>query len=357
MREPATGRGRRATRADVARRAGVSDAVVTYTLNGGAPVAAATAERVLRAVAELGYQPNQSARALKSGSSRTLGLIMPDGPDPVFANPFFTEFTNAVEAAARRRGYALYMTPTSPDQAAVVTRLNDFATRQVDGVLIVPGDGSLDPASIDRIGIPWLQLNTVHEQPGIESLGVDLYGGAVLATEHLASHGHRRIAFIGEVDEREPRYRGWRDACERLGVEAGPSFESAYTRRSGYRAGLELATLDPRPAAVFAASDLIALGVLRALHERAVAIPEQVAIVSFDGSWEAEYSWPALTSVRQPIEEMADASVAALLDRAAPEERRHRLFSGDLVLRASCGEHETPTVSDPTESSAANPAD
>lgn len=339
MREPAAGRSRRTTRADVARRAGVSDAVVTYTLNGGAPVAAATAERVLRAVAELGYQPNQAARALKSGSARTLGLIIPDGPDPVFANPFFTEFANAVEAATRRRGYALYMTPTPPDQAAVVAQLNDFATRQVDGVMIIPGDGSLDPDIIDRIGLPWLQLATVHEQPGIESLGVDLYEGAVLATEHLISHGHRRIAFVGEVDEHEPRYRGWRDACERHGVEAGPASESGYTRRAGYAAGLALATADPLPAAVFAASDLIALGVLRGLHERGVAIPEQVAIVSFDGSWEAEYSWPALTSVRQPIEEMAEASVSALLDRSSPDERRHRVFSGELILRGSCGEH------------------
>jgi LacI family transcriptional regulator len=340
MRDAAPGPQRRATRADVARRAGVSDAVVTYTLNGGAPVARATAERVLQAVADLGYQPNQAARALKSGSSRTLGLILPDGPDPVFANPLFTEFANAVEGAARRRGYALYMTPTPPDQAAVVSRLNDFATRQVDGVLVVPGEGSLDPDVLDRIGIPWLQLNTVHDHDGVESIGVDLFAGAVLATEHLAAHGHRRIAFVGENDEREPRYRGWRAACERLGVEPGPALDTHYTREGGYAAGLELAALSPVPAAVFAASDLIALGVLRALHERGIRLPQDVAVVSFDGSWEAEYSWPALTSVRQPIEEMAEAAVAAILAPSAPTERRHRVFGGELILRASCGTHE-----------------
>lgn len=343
MREPATGRTRRATRADVARRAGVSDAVVSYTLNGGAPVAAATAERVRRAVAELGYQPNKAALALASGSARTLGLIMPDGPDPVFANPFFTEFANAVEAAARLRGYALYMSPTPPDQDAVVARLDEFATRQVDGVLVVPGDGTLDAPTIDRIGIPWLQLNTVHEQPGIDSLGVDLHGGAVIATEHLIEHGHDRIAFIGEVDEREPRYRGWHAACERHGVEPGPALESAYTRAAGYAAGRQLAAMTPLPAAVFAASDLIALGVLRALHEAGIGIPRQIALVSFDGSWEAEYSWPALTSVRQPIEEMARASVDALLARASVEDRRHRVFDGELVLRDSCGDHHSAT--------------
>ncbi|WP_243696883.1 LacI family DNA-binding transcriptional regulator [Labedella endophytica] len=339
MREAAPGPQRRATRADVARRAGVSDAVVTYTLNGGAPVARATAERVLQAVADLGYQPNQAARALKSGSAHTLGLILPDGPDPVFENPFFTEFANAVEAAARRRGYALYMTPTPPDQTSVVTRLNDFATRQVDGVLVVPGEGSLDPDVLDRIGIPWLQLNTVHEQVGVDSIGADLLGGAVLATEHLIAHGHRQVAFVGEIDEREPRYRGWLATCERLGVERGPALPSEYNRQSGYAAGLEIAAMDRPPAAVFAASDLIALGVLRALHERGVSVPDDVALVSFDGSWEAEYSWPALTSVRQPIEEMAEASVAAILDRTAPDERRHRMFRGELVLRASCGVH------------------
>lgn len=340
MSAPDAASSRRATRADVARRAGVSDAVVTYTLNGGAPVAPATAQRVREAVAELGYQPNQAARALKSGSARTLGLIMPDGPDPVFANPFFTEFANVVEIVARRRGYALYMTPSPPDETSVIGRLNEFATRQVDGVLIIPGAGTLDPGAIDAVGIPWVQLNTETELAGVDSLGVDLFEGATLATEHLIAHGHRQIAFIGDSGGSEPRHAGWQHACERHGVEAGPAIYSAYTRKDGYAAGLAIAELSPPPAAVFAASDLIALGVLRGLHERGIRIPDQTAVVSFDGSWEAEYSWPALSSVRQPIERMAEASVAALLDRATVGERRHRVFHGELVVRQSCGEHD-----------------
>ncbi len=112
-------RPRKPTRRDVARLAGVSDALVSYALNGGAPVAPETRRRILAAVAELGYRPNQAARALRSGSARTLVLAVPDHDDPVFANPFFAEYAAAIESAAWERGYALYTTATSPTKQGI----------------------------------------------------------------------------------------------------------------------------------------------------------------------------------------------------------------------------------------------
>jgi LacI family transcriptional regulator len=327
---------RRVTRRDVARRAGVSDAVVSYTLNGGAPVASATAQRVRDAIAELGYQPNHTAIALRSGSANAIAMIAPPGGEVVFANPFFAQFTNLVETDARERGYALFTASAAPGRNGVLDRARDFVARQVDGLIVISGE--LDHHIVlDSLGVPWVQINAPTPEPGVASVGVDLYGGAKIGTDHLIAHGHTRIAFVGEGPE-EPRHRGWRDACAEAGVAAEPFQYAAYSRESGYAAGLALAERKDRPSAVFVASDLIGLGVLRAMHEKRVSIPEAIAIVSFDGSWASEYSWPRLTTVRQPIEAMASAALEKLLN---PHENisAHQTFEGKLVIGDSCGTH------------------
>jgi len=328
---------RKSTRKDVAERAGVSVAVVTYTLNGG-PVASATAEKVLKAVAELGYQPNRTAQALKSGSAHTLALIVPDD-----TNPFFTELAHAVELTARKRGYALYIAPSPTDRPVTAERLTDFASRQVDGVLIVPGDVPLDVSDLRNVGIPWSLIAASSSIPGITSFGVDLYGGAVAATEHLiADHGYRRLGFIGDTSGgTEPRHLGWLTSCRAHGLDPGPALHAPFTREGGHAAGLELTRSASLPEALFVASDMIGVGVLRALHQHGVNVPEDIAMVSFDGCWESEYSWPALTSIRQPVEDMAEVAVASLLT-ATTEQGHHQTLPGELVLRESCGSHAEP---------------
>ncbi|WP_144760443.1 LacI family DNA-binding transcriptional regulator [Curtobacterium sp. 9128] len=328
-------RPRKATRRDVARLAGVSDALVSYALNGGAPVAPGTRRRILEAVAELGYRPNQAARALRSGSARTLVLAVPDRDDPVFANPFFAEYAAAIESAAWERGYALYTTATSFEPERLRTRFEEFAARMVDGVLVL-SSGAADPTTIDPVGLPWVELNVSSPRAGVASVGTDLRGGAERATEHLLEHGARTVAFVGELDGQEARHRGWRDACERWGVPPGPVLDGGYTREGGFVSGLVIADSEDRPDAVFAASDRTAVGVLRAFHEVGVRVPEDVALVGFDGSWEAEYTWPPLTTVRQPVVAMAEAAVARLVGEPGGE---HREFAPELVIRASCGEH------------------
>jgi len=328
-------RPRRATRRDVARRAGVSDAVVSYTLSGRAPVSEATAARVREAIRELGYVPNVSAQALKSGSSRAIALIAPNADDPVFANPFFVEYATAVERAAQEHELVVFMATSPPGPGGLRERAQDFTARHVDGLVIVPGAGD-DSADLDALGVPWVQLNTTAPIDGVFSVGVDLYDGAYQATTHLIEHGYERIGFVGDSLS-EVRAAAWRDACRAHGVEAGPHVLSGYGREDGYRAAAAMLDGPRPPRALFAASDLIALGVLRAAHQRGVRVPEDLALVSFDGSWESEYSWPPLTTVRQPIERMAKAVIDLLLHReTAPE---HRLFRGDLVVRDSCGPH------------------
>lgn len=329
---------RKPTRHDVAVLAGVSDAVVSYTLNGGAPVATETAARVRAAVAALGYRPNRAATALRSGSTHALALIAPtvDTPEPVSANPFFTEFFNAIEVAARDRGYALYTaTAAELGPAGVLSYAKDFASRQVDGILILT-DWPENQAALDQLHVPWIQLNASAAVPNAPSLGPDLYGGAFAVTEHLISHGHRRVGFLGEWPE--PRHQGWLDACAQYGVEPGVAVQAEYGRLGGYLAGQEFVAHPDRPTAVFAASDLIAFGALRAFHESGVATPGELAIASLDGTVDGEYYWPRLTSFRQPIEAMAEAAVQGVLNTDEPH--RHQIFTGTLVVRDSCGQHD-----------------
>lgn len=328
--------GRKATRRDVAQLAGVSDAVVSYTLNGGAPVAPATAKRVLDAVAELGYRPNQAARALKSGSARTLVLIVPDDDDPIFANPFFSEYASMIEACARAKGYALNTTACSFRPDAVIGRFQEFAAQQVDGILLLPGDAPLERAALNAVGIPWMELNVAAGQPGVNSLGTDLREGAFIAATHLFEHGHTRVGFVGELNPLEPRYVGWLEACAAAGLAAGPFAPTAITRPGGYDAGKRIIEAGDPPTALFVASDRTAIGVLRAFNENGISVPDDIAMVAFDGSWEGEYSWPGLTSFRQPIEEMSRSAVERVLTGdSAPA--RHESFSGELVRRRSCG--------------------
>ncbi|QHC57786.1 LacI family DNA-binding transcriptional regulator [Rathayibacter sp. VKM Ac-2760] len=327
---------RRVTRRDVARLAGVSDAVVTYTLKGTAPVAEATAIRVRAAIAELGYQPNAAAAALRTGTSRTVALLAPVGSVRVFSNPFFTELASAVEDAARARGLDLLVVTAIPDVDALHARLGDLTARQVAGVLLLGGD-PVERSSIDAFGVPWLYLNS-SDEPGANGVGVDLAAGAATATRHLLETGRRRIAFVGDVerDDRgrfEARRRGWEAACLEAGLEAGPALPADYSREGGWAAGRVLTGLSPRPDAVFAASDLIGIGLLRALRDAELRVPDDIAVASFDGTWEGEYSAPPLTSLRQPLEALAEAA----LDRLVGGVTGSTLLEGTLVVRASSG--------------------
>jgi LacI family transcriptional regulator len=324
------------TRKDVARYAGVSTAVVSYVVNGGPKnVSPATEARVRDAIAVLGYRPNAAARALKLGSSRMLGLIIPDN-----TNPFFTELAYAVEQEAGELGYAVLLTNSDGSQSTERAHVRNLAARQVDGVFLASVLFEPELADLEAADIPAVLLATNKEAPGFASVGTDLRGGARAAVEHLIGHGHTRIALAmgsnvaGEVDDRE---LGWLDALAAAGLPEGPIVRSLFTRAGGYLAGQRLLASAERPTAVFASSDMQAIGILRALHEAGLSLPQDMAIVSFDGSADAEYCWPALSTVQQPVRAMAHAAVKALVgrDKAAP--LPHSMIPSELILRRSCG--------------------
>lgn len=330
---------RAVTRADVARLAGVSTAVVSYVVNNGPkPVASPTAARVREAIALLGYRPNVSARALKTGTTHMLGLVISDS-----TNPFFAEFGLAIELAAAERGYAVLMANSQAKAETERRLIEQLISRGVDGLLV----GSVLPHPEWPSGLrrtaPAVWIDRSLPVPGWPSLGVDSVQGTALAVDHLIEvHGHTSVGLLigddpyAEVDRRE---QGWEAALRRHGLPNGPIARAPFSREGGYSGGGRLLELPDRPRAIFASSDLQAVGLLRAAHERGVAVPGDLAVVSFDGTQESAFCWPPLTAVEQPVSAMAAAAVATVLSEGGSggSAAGHQRFGMELITRRSCG--------------------
>jgi LacI family transcriptional regulator len=324
------------TRTDVARYAGVSTAVVSYVINGGPkPVAAATAARVQEAIKVLQYQPNATARALTMGSARLLGMIVPDS-----TNPYFAELTDAIAQAAAARGYALLAANSRTDPDTERRNTMNLVSRQVDAIIMATVLTPSEVAATPVQGIPRVlidQFTTVH---GIPTVSTDFEQGATLGVQHLIGHGHRDIAILVGKDidptRTDPRHNAWKRALRETGLPEGPAEFTEFTRQGGYEATRRLLERPKLPTAIFASSDLLAIGALRAIYEAGLAVPEDIAVVSFDGTSESEFSWPQLTTVRQPVSRIAEAVLEAAL-AGGSSNVDVQLLPAELIIRHSCG--------------------
>jgi LacI family transcriptional regulator len=324
------------TRTDVARYAGVSTAVVSYVINGGPkPVAAATAERVREAIKVLQYQPNATARALTMGSARLLGIIVPDS-----TNPYFAELTDTIAQAAATRGYALLTANSRTDAETERQNTVNLVSRQVDAIILATVLSPSEVAAMQVQGIRRVLIDQSSIVHGIPIISTDFEQGAALGVQHLIGHGHRDIGILvgRDIDpsRADPRHNGWKKALHEAGLPEGPAELTDFTRQGGYEATRRMLALPKPPTAIFASSDLLAVGALRAIHEANLSIPADIAVVSFDGTSESEFSWPQLTTVRQPIDRIAERVLAAAL---SPEEPVGgiELLTTDLIVRKSCG--------------------
>lgn len=336
-------RPRRAIRADVARAAGVSTAVVSYVMNGGPrPVASETAARVRSVVEQLGYRPNQTARALNLGTTHTIGLVLIDT-----LNPFFAELAQAIERTASARGYQLFVAESHGDPEVEEQLVAELTARQIDGLLLMSsGDRWRDPTPPDPSDPPTVMLDCVGPVAGRHTIGPDARAGASAAVAHLEEkHGRRRIGLIIGSDglaTPDPRIVGWREEIAARGLEEGPLAIDEWSNAGGYRAARRLWETGALPDALFVSSDAQAVGAVRALHEAGVDIPRECPIVSFDGTRAGSYAWPALTSARQPVRAMADLALDLIADVGSTAQ--HHSFPVDLVVRESCGCPLAPPV-------------
>ncbi|GAA1680099.1 LacI family DNA-binding transcriptional regulator [Kribbella yunnanensis] len=298
---------------------------MSYVVNDGPrAVSPAARERVLEAIRVLGYRPNATARALRTGSTRTFGLITPDG-----GNPLFAELAKAIDKAADERGYVVLQTSADGDPETERTKVAQLLARQVSGLVLVTPTEAPDLAGAD---VPVVVVNRVL--PGVSSVSPRYREGARAAVEHLVSHGHTHIALVIGGKRQSERELGWRDGLRGAGLADGPLIRVGFSREGGYDAGRWLVGLGERPTAVFASSDLQAIGLLRAVREAGLRVPEDLAVVAFDGTPEAEWCWPGLTVVRQPVERMAAEVVRQLVEGTDGEATA---CPTELVVRKSCG--------------------
>jgi LacI family transcriptional regulator len=321
------------TRADVARYAGVSTAVVSYVVNDGPRrVAPETAARVRAAIEILKYRPNVNARALKKGSTDMLGLVLPD-----ITNPFFAEYARALELAAAAHGYVLVVANSDANEAYESRIVSDLSNRHVDGLLIrtvLPPSGF---RAMTLPGRPIVLIDSPAPIPDHAAVGADARDGARVLVDHLITvHGHQSIPLItGDEASTAPREQGWGEAFQAHDLPPGPILRTTFSRRGGYEAAQRLLSWATRPTAIFAASDQICTGALKAIREAALRCPEDIAVVSYDGSSESEYCWPPLTVARQPIQAMAEAAVSMVLNPSPSAD--YQCFPTKLVIRESCG--------------------
>lgn len=323
---------RNVTRADVARLSGVSTAVVSYVLNNGPkPVAPATRERVLEAVRALGYRPNAAARALSRGTADTIGMIVVDS-----RSPFFAQFLHALDAASVRHDRSMLIVNRDRERQSAVEQVHDLVARQIGGLIVADVISDAEQQVIAALGIPTLLINQYGGAGGaLAAMGVDFRAGAEQAVQHLVAHGYRTIDFVGDAAAIDQRERGWADALREAGLPLGRSVHASFSYEGGFAAGRAIASRATRPRALFAASDQIAIGLLAALTDAELRVPDDIAVVSFDGIVEAAYARPALTTVAQPIVEMADAAIRRLV--ADDAEPGFTTFDATLVVRRSCG--------------------
>ncbi|MCV2395010.1 LacI family transcriptional regulator [Actinotalea sp. M2MS4P-6] len=327
----------RVTIHDVARAAGVSVATVSKVVNDRYGVAAGTSERVRQVIDELGYESSLVARSLRSHQTHVIGILVAE------FEPFSTEILKGVSQAIAGTGYEL-LAYSGGGQVGTGVGWERRSLSRLSGTLI---DGALlvTPTVVDVTApVPVVAVDPHTGPSGLPTVDSDNLRGAVAATEHLLSLGHRRIGFLGgreDLESSRRREEGFRQAMAAAGVEVDPDLVQVggYRRETAVEPAERLLSLADPPTAIFAANDLSALGVLDVAHRLGLRIPHDLSVVGFDDVPEAVAAEPALTTVRQPIQDMGAAATSMLLGLigGAADDHTHLRLPTSLVVRGSTG--------------------
>lgn len=297
-------------------------ATVSRVVNDhGYPVRAETRRRVVDAIEKLDFRPNELARGLLLKRTKTIGLVIPD-----IANPYYPAISRGVEDVAQEGGYAVIFCNTDRDAEKSEHYVNALLQKQVDGLIVAGGGTDFGRAS-ERFGEHRTRVVFVGKPSPTEdarsltwpSVRVPNEDGAVAAMEHLFELGHERIGFIGgptDLPTARDRLAGYRKALASRGLAVSPPFEQTgdFGEESGYRAARALLGARPRPTAIFAANDRMAIGVLAAAVDGGLSVPRDLSIVGFDDVPLVSYLRPALTTVALPAYDMGAAAMGLLLE-------------------------------------------
>ena len=326
---------------DVARLAGVAVGTVSNVLNQPEKVRPQTIERVNKAIIQLGFIRNDAARLLKAGTSRSIGLVVLDS-----SNPFFGQLTRGAEDAADENGYALISSSSSNDEVREKRYINLFEEQRMAGVLVSPAGNATGLVSqLKTKGFKTVLVDRMEDPELCCSVGLDDVAGGRIAVEHLLGLGRKRIAFVSgpsKIRQVSDRLSGAREAVAQSPSSVLEVFEGeAQTVLTGRKLGEQILALakKDRPDAIFAANDLLAVGVLQAfVFGNQVSVPEEIAIIGYDDIDFASAAVVPLSSVRQNANLIGSSAVALLLDEIKEGEQHiHRQisFKPELVIRAS----------------------
>jgi len=332
---------------DVARAAGVSVATVSRAHNNSRLVTEATRRRV-RAVADrLGYAPNAAARSLSTSRTSTIGVLLPD-----LYGEFYSELIRGIDQTAQRQGFHLLVASSHNEKHAIAAALQSMRGR-VDGLIVMsPAPGAYLAVRDLPASFPVVLLNSAATGAAFDALTIDNARGAYEMVRHLITLGHRRLAMIAGPErntDAAERLRGFRAALKDAELDGGGDgaleVPGDFTDTSGFQACLELLRRAPRPTAIFAANDAMAIGALSALREARVAVPAEVAVAGFDDIPMARYTHPPLSTVRVDIVGLGARATERLLEAVGNHHRHRRRrerLPVTLVIRESCGGHGQP---------------
>lgn len=329
---------KRVTHKDVAERAGVSVATVSYVLNNGPrPVAPETRVRVEEAIAELGYYPNELARSLRLQQSSTIGLILPN-----VMNPVFGEIAHELENICTQEGFLVLLCNSDRQHEREERFIQMLRAKQVDGVVITPHSepvALIQPLLQARIPVIVLE----HDLPNIHCITIDELQGGRIATQHLIELGHRRIALL----RRKPtsalstqRINGYQQALAAANLPYDPTLviECEAGQAAGAHAMHQVLRRAEPPTAVFTHNDVLAMGALHTIRSAGLRVPEDISVVGYDDITSAAYFSPPLTTVRSPKAEMgvlAGRTILQLVRQKEPLPPQMITLPVELVIRAS----------------------
>lgn len=321
---------------DVAKLAGVAPITVSRVINNDGYFSEETRRKVEAAVLELDYIPNSLGPSLRSKRTQTLALVLTD-----ITNPFWTTVARGVEDAANKRGYHIIIGNTDESAEKQEEYLLFLMKKQVDGFLFVPASYNVSN-TLQKRHVPFVVLDRRFPSNQVDSVRGDSVDGAIGLTKHLVELGHHRIAVVtGRQDNTtaSDRVEGYQQALKQAGInEEQHIYWGEYTQQAGYDSTVQVLKTDPRPTAIFATNNFIAIGVMRALRDAGFRVPEDMSVVAFDDLPAAITIDPFFTVAAQPAYEMGQIATELLLSRLAgngPEGAQEIVLPVEIIVRKS----------------------
>ncbi|SDO33489.1 transcriptional regulator, LacI family [Rhodoferax sp. OV413] len=329
---------------DVARHANVSISTVSHVVNRTRFVSDKARQDVETAIRALGYVPSAVARSLKSNTTRTLGMLIPN-----CSNPYFAEIVRSVEDHCFASGYTLILCNTDDEPLRQSVYLKVLAEKRVDGLIIIStGEDSDLHDLLQGLTTPTVLLDREVTHVHCDLVETANVQGGQMAAEHLVALGHRRIACIGGPADLSPsaqRIQGWRNALAAAELEANDLlWHSDFSSQGGFTAMQEILQSGQQPTAVFVCNDLMGIGALSAAHEAGLRIPQDLSVIGFDDIELARFTSPPLTTIVQPKQRIGMLAVDMLLERiqGGRLDAKQVLLQPELIVRASTASPPSP---------------